>query len=240
MALKHKLDSLDGLDDARKALYKKVGDKFVLDVEGLEDGDLAGLKKQVETLLAEKKAAEKKAREEQEAARAAAEEAAKKAGNVEALEKSWQEKLAAREKELQDKYESEVGSLTGDVNRLLVDNVAAGLARELAIQGSDIALLPHIQSRLRVDVRDGKRTTIVVDAKGQPSALTLEDLKKEIAGNPAFAPLIAGSKASGGGAGGNGSGGAAGANKTMKRSDFDALDPDARRAFIKDGGTPTD
>jgi hypothetical protein len=239
MALKHKLDSLDGLDDATKALYKKVGDKFVLDVEGMDDGDLAGLKAQNEKLLAEKKAAEKKAREDAEAARLANEDAAKKAGNIDALEKSWQQKLADREKELQAKYETDVGSLTSDVNRLLIDNVAATAARDLAIQGSDGLLLPHIQARLRVDVRDGKRTTVVVDAKGQPSALTLDDLKKEISGNPAFAPVIAGSKASGGGAGGANGGGAAGA-KTMKRSEFDALPPPDRVARMNEGVTLTD
>jgi hypothetical protein len=47
MSLKFKLDSLDGLDEATKALYEKQGDKFVLKVEGLEDGDTAGLKNKV-------------------------------------------------------------------------------------------------------------------------------------------------------------------------------------------------
>lgn len=239
MALKHKLDTLDGLDDATKALYKKVGEKFVLDVDGLEDGDVAGLKKQNEQLLAEKKAAEKKAKEEAEAARAAAEEAAKKSGNVDALEKSWKEKYDKAMADAQAKYDADVGSLSGDVNRLLVDNVASSVARELAVPGSDGLLLPHIQSRLRVDVRDGKRTTVVVDAKGQPSALTLDDLKKEFSGNAAFAPVIAGSKASGSGAGGAKGGGAAGA-KTLKIADFNALPPKERAAHMAGGGTVTE
>jgi hypothetical protein len=243
---KFKLDSLDGLSDEHKKLYVKKGDKFVLQVEGMENDDVAGLKTQVENLLTEVKTAkaslktmqdEKVAAEE--AARASAEEAARKKGDVTSLEKSWGEKLAKREQELTSKYETDVGSLTKDVERLLIDNVAAGMAREIAVQGSDIALLPHIKSRLKVDVRDGKRTTVVVDANGQPSALSLEDLSKEFVGNAAFAPVIAGSKASGGGAGGAKPGGAGGA-KTMKRADFETLDPAGKQKAMKDGTTLTD
>lgn len=49
----------------------------------------------------------------------------------------------------------------------------------------------------------------VLDAGDKLSAATLDELKAEIANDAAFAPLIAGSKASGGGAGGAGGGGGA-------------------------------
>ena len=50
---------------------------------------------------------------------------------------------------------------------------------------------------------------VVLDPQGKLSAATLDELKAEIANDAAFAPLIAGSKASGGGAGGAGGGGGA-------------------------------
>lgn len=43
MMLKRKLDSLDGVDDAIKALYKQEGDAFILQAEG-ESEDVAPLK----------------------------------------------------------------------------------------------------------------------------------------------------------------------------------------------------
>ena len=53
-----------------------------------------------------------------------------------------------------------------------------------------------------MDIRDGKPTVVVLDANGKPSAATLEELKAEFVNDPAFAPLIVGSKASGSGASG--------------------------------------
>jgi hypothetical protein len=69
--------------------------------------------------------------------------------------------------------------------------------------------LPHIERRLSVEQRDGKPVVVVLDQQGKLSAATLDELKAEFANDVAFAPLIAGSKASGGGAGGAGSGGGA-------------------------------
>lgn len=206
MALKFQVDSLDGLDEGVATLYEKKGDKFQLKVEGIPQGeDVAGLKAKVEELLAEKKEAARKAKEAEEAAKAAAEEAARKNGDVAALEKSWQEKLAKREQELLQQVEG----LSGNINAMLVDNVAVKLASELAVPGSADLLIPHIKSRLAAEQREGKFVTVIRDKDGKPSASTIDDLKTEFASNPAFAPVIVGSKASGGGAGGGNGGGAA-------------------------------
>jgi len=69
--------------------------------------------------------------------------------------------------------------------------------------------LPHIERRLSVEQRDGKPVVVVLDQQGKLSAATLDELKAEFANDVAFAPLIAGSKASGGGANGAGNGGGA-------------------------------
>ena len=208
--LKFQLDTLEGVDEAVRALYTEKDGKFVLGIEGLpQQEDVSGLKAKVDELLGEKKLAEKKAREAEEAARLEREEAARKSGNVEELERSWTEKFTRREAELTGTLEQERATLSGQIRDLTVGRTATDIASALAVQGSAKALLPHIERRLSVEQRDGKPVVVVLDAQGKLSAATLDELKAEIANDAAFAPLIAGSKASGGGAGGAGGGGGA-------------------------------
>ncbi|WP_460100074.1 hypothetical protein [Pseudomonas sp. H3_C08] len=212
--LKFQLDTLEGVDEAVRALYTEKDGKFVLGIEGLpQQEDVSGLKAKVDELLGEKKAAEKKAREAEDAARLEREEAARKSGNVEELERSWTEKFNRREAELNGMLEQERGTLSGQIRDLTVGRTATDIASALAVQGSAKALLPHIERRLSVEQRDGKPVVVVLDAQGKLSAATLDELKSEIANDAAFAPLIAGSKASGGGAGGAGGGGGAAKGK---------------------------
>lgn len=185
-------------------------------------------------MLGEKKESERKRKEAEAAAIKAAEEAARKSGDVAALEKSWKEKTETEVGEWKGRFESE----RSHVQRLLVDNVAAGLANELALQGSANVLLPHVRSRLAVDYVDGVPMTRVLGPDGKPSAATIDELKSEFAANTAFAPIIAGSKASGSGASGAGRGGAA--SKTMKRADFDQLGATDKAKAMRDGVTLTD
>jgi hypothetical protein len=214
MTLKFQLDTLEGVDDSVKALYVEKDGKFVLGIEGLpQPEDVSGLKSKVEELLSEKKAAEKARREAEDAARAEREEAARKSGNVEELERSWSEKYARREAELNGMLESERGTLSTQIRDLTVGRTATDIASALAIPGSAEALLPHIERRLSVEQRDGMPVVVVLDKQGKLSASTLDELKAEFANNAAFAPLIAGSKASGGGASGAGNGGGAAKGK---------------------------
>ena len=212
--LKFQIDSLDGVDEAVRALYTEKDGKFVLGIEGLpQQEDVSGLKAKVDELLGEKKLAEKKAREAEELARTEREEAARKSGNVEELEKSWSEKFNRREAELNGLLEQERGTLSTQIRDLTVGRTATDIASALAIPGSAKALLPHIERRLSVEQRDGKPVVVVLDQQGKLSAATLDELKAEFANDTAFAPLIAGSKASGGGAAGAGGGGGAAKGK---------------------------
>lgn len=212
--LKFQLDTLEGVDEAVRALYTEKDGKFVLGIEGLpQQEDVSGLKAKVDELLGEKKLAEKKAREAEELARTEREEAARKSGNVEELEKSWSEKYNRREAELNGMLEQERGTLSSQIRDLTVGRTATDIASALAIPGSAKALLPHIERRLSVEQRDGKPVVVVLDQQGKLSAATLDELKAEFANDTAFAPLIAGSKASGGGAAGAGGGGGAAKGK---------------------------
>src|SRR5690606_28444155 len=123
-------------------------------------------------LIAEKREAQRKAKEREEAAAQAAAEAAAKAGDVEALNKSWEAKLAKREAELAEALKARDSQLMD----LTVGATAQRLASDLAVPGSADVLLPHIKSRLRYE--DGK--TIVLDAEGKPSASTVDELANEI------------------------------------------------------------
>ncbi|MBF0675583.1 hypothetical protein [Pseudomonas sp.] len=210
---KYQLDSLDGLDEGARAFYEEKDGKFQLKVEGIPQGeDVSGLKAKIDELLSEKKTEAEKRKQAEENARKTAEEAARKNGDVEALENSWREKLTKREQELLSERES----LASQIKELTVGRAATDLAAELAVQGSAKALLPHLQARLSMDIRDGKPTVVVLDANGKPSAATLAELKAEFTSDPAFAPLIVGTHASGSGAGGaKPGGGAAGVPKTL-------------------------
>lgn len=229
MSLKYEIDTVDGLDASIASLYDKTeGGKYRLKVEGIED--TSGLKKKVDELLNEKKAAAKARQEAEEAAARAAEEAARKTGDVSALEKSWQEKYA---KGIGEK-DSELAALRGSLNKMLVDNVAVSLANELAVQGSAALLIPHIKARLEVDTSGGEPKTIVIGPDGKRSALTVEELKAEFAANQAFAPVLAGSKATGGGASGTGAGG--GAAKSVTRAQFEQMSAGQQMEHIRAGG----
>ncbi|AWS52564.1 hypothetical protein [Providencia rettgeri] len=199
-------EEFDALTDEQKAFYKESGGNYQLQIEGMPDiPDVSGLQKKVDELLSEKKSEQEKRRQAEEAAKKAAEEQARKNGDIESLEKSWAEKLKARESELLVQLQEKDTSL----HTLLVDNVAQTLATKLAGDAAPL-IMPHIKSRLSVE--EGK--TRVVDSAGHPSAFTIDDLEKEFRSNQLFAPVIIGSKATGtGGEGGKGKSPAGGSDK---------------------------
>lgn len=179
------------------------------------------LKAKNDELIAEKREAQRKAKEREEAAAQAAAEAAAKTGDVEALNKSWETKLANREAEFAQALKARDSQLMD----LTVGATAQRLASDLAVPGSADVLLPHIKSRLRYEGGN----TVVLDAEGKPSASTVDELANEIRNDSRFKPLIVASMADGGGASGSRGGGAA----TLKRSQ---MTPTEKRAFIEKNG----
>ncbi|QHJ81572.1 MAG: hypothetical protein [Caudoviricetes sp.] len=236
--MKYKLDSLEGLSEEIKALYEEKDGAFYLKVEGLpqQDADIEGLKKKNEELLAEKKAEQKKRQEAEDQARRETEEAARKKGDVAALEASWQAKLEQAEA----KHAEANKALQDQVYKLTVGQTAQSLASELSIKGSEAVLLPHITNRLQVETTESGEVKVrVLDSQGKPSALSIDDLKKEFRGNVAFKPLIVASNASGSGASGGGSGGGAAKKPsemtTQERLDFQKNDPQGFQTAMTNG-----
>jgi hypothetical protein len=211
--MKRKLtkQEFDTLPEALKEHYKADGDAYALK---LEDDDTGALKRAKDYEKAARQAAEAKLRETEkrladiEAKLAAdADKGARAKGDIDALEKSWQAKLAKADADKADA----LAKMQGQLQRLLVDNVAQTLAADIATVPE--LILPHIKSRLAVEEADGKHITRVLDAAGNPSALTVDELKAEFIGNEKFSAVIIGSKAKGGGASGGGGGGASDVKK---------------------------
>lgn len=147
-------------------------------------------------LLEETKAAKAAKAEQEKAALAASEEAARKAGDVDALDKSWQKKYA----ELEGASTGKVSAMQQQLNSILVDSVASSLAADIAVDADAAELLvEQIKKSLGAVEKDGKFVTVVLE-EGKPSARTTDELKDLIKSNKKFARLVKGSPA--GGAGG--------------------------------------
>lgn len=196
--------------------------------------DFKALQSSVEALEAKNRELLKEKSDAKKAAETAAAEAAKKSGDVEALEKSWQQKLndAVTEKD------GKLSEYQKMIDRMTVGTQAQKLAAELALPGSADALLPHIESRLQVEIKDGQPDIRVLGKDGKPSAASLDDLRKEIEENKAFAPLLVGSKASG--SGDVSANGKPASGKTITRIQFDAMNALDRAAHFKSGGKIVD
>jgi len=233
MALKAILDSIEGIPEPIAKEYVKGEDgKFTLAVEGAED--VGALKRAKDHEKAARQTAEKTLKELQTLHEKSQEEidemrrGAIPKGDVEKLEGSWRTKLEKKEAELN----AQVAARDVTLKSLLVDNIAQTIAAK--ISNSPDLILPHIQRRLTTELDNGKFITRVLDHEGKPSALTIEELQKELTLDKRFAPIIIGSKASGGGAsGGSGSGSGAPNVDLSKPFDWGKATPKEIAARIK-------
>ena len=184
----------DGAGSGAGADGAAEGGQDGVDVAALQ-AELAALKGHHEKLLGETKAAKAKAKEEAEVARVAAEEAARKSGDVSALDKSWQEKYAKAEAE----YGAKLTAAQQQLQTVLVDNVAQKAAMDIAVDAECAELLADkLRGSLGLAEVDGKMQTVVLDADGKRSALTVDELKKQLIAK--YPRLVKGNPA--GGAGG--------------------------------------
>lgn len=233
MALKHKLTKVeyDALTDAMKALYKADGDSFLLDTEGVDD--VGELRRAKERETAEAKKQRERADKAEKEAQDARDAISREKGDVSALDKSWQKKfdegIAA---------EKEKSKLLGkQLNNALIDTRATAIAAELAGDAAEL-LLPTLKQRMQLEI-DGENVIVrVLDKDGRKSALTVDELKKEVAEDKRFAKIVIASKASGSGAaggnrqpnGGAGSGGQGGKKfhelNSQERTEWYKRDPE--------------
>lgn len=240
MALKKRLQTLDGLDEAIRSLYKQAGDGFELDVEGgLSDGSesVATLERTVKSLRKERDEAVAK----QKAAETSAEDAAKK---LEALEASgrqsdekvsamlakWQEDTKAKVESAVKEAELKYAPLAQKVERYELDGALQ--AAFLANGGSKKHLaravaLAKLEGWTLADGKPVKR-----DEAGELSTVTVEDYFK-VSFREAVPEFYEGSKASGSDARGADRGAAAKGGASGSVFKWSSED---RRAFIEANG----
>lgn len=231
--LKRFIAKLEDVEEALRGFYKKSGDGFVLQVDGKDaetEETITGLKNAKEHEKNLRVSAEGKIStlttqlEEATTARDAAiteRDAAKSAQgtDVAALEASWQKKVDDANT-AKTAIEQE---LTSEVERLLVTNTATAMAHKISTVPE--LFQDTIAKRLKVEKgADGKYFTRVLDATGNPSAVTLDELEKELLANDKYAAIMIAGKGSGGGAGGPGSGGGAGEKKWLEYSDAELVE----------------
>jgi hypothetical protein len=155
---------------------------------------------------------------------------AEETGNYDSIKKSFDEKAG----KIEETYKGQLSEKDQLIKDLTVGQKATELAASLF--GEDADLHKHIvKDRLSVEQSNGKATVIVLDADGQPSAASVDELRDEIFNNPKYARIVVGSNASGGGANGSSAKGGGANQKTIKSADFYALPEPERKALMKEG-----
>lgn len=204
--LQYKLETLEGLSAELAELYEEKDGAYFLKVDGVVPkyhadkilGEKAELKTRLDSI--------EQARLEAEAERQRIEEQAridslKKNGDIESLEKSWAERLQAREADLLQQIQEKNEALYKETVEVKALNIAGAIkesARPLA--------MGYIKSRLRLG-DDG--IVRVVDEQGNLTASTIDEFKESLKTNPMFQDIVIVNTNSGGGAAGSGFGGGA-------------------------------
>jgi hypothetical protein len=194
MALKRKItkEGFDELDETKQSFYVEKDGNYFLD---MEDEDTGALLRAKEHEKENRVKAEKEAKALRDRLAQIEEDGLRKRGDVEALEKSWNEKHSSVIQEM----ESRNAALKNSVKKQILESKADALASKLSMSPS--LLKRAILERLEVDFDSESGPALrILDVNGKPSATTFDELEKEILANKEYAPILYGSKASGGGA----------------------------------------
>lgn len=212
MALKAKLDQVgyDVLDDAGKANYKKAGDGYVVDVEGIED--VTALENTVKALRVEIKDFRTKAKEfegidpakarQYETQAQEAERKLKEAnGDYTAVTTQMKDAHAKELKTERDRFASLETTFS---NKVRSEAIAVALAKH---KGS-ILLVPHVERLTKVvQAENGDYSVQVLSADGKPrvdaktgSLMTMDGLIEEMKADTLFGVGFEATQRGGGGA----------------------------------------
>lgn len=226
MKLKRKIskDEFEKLSEELQGIYSEEGDSYMLTLEG--DEDAGALKRAKDREKELRREAETKLAEMENRLSEIEGDDARKKGDIQTLEKSWQKKI----EETETKYKGELENLQSFAKSQLVDSVASSLASELST--SPRLLMPHIKSRLQADFEGDKPATRILDKDGKPSALSIEDLKNEFLTDKDFSSILIASKASGG-AGGEKKAQGFGESGGEKPKDLSSLNPKEMAAYLE-------
>ena len=250
-ALKAILKSLEGLADPIKELYRKDGEEFRLDVEGLvpkatldefRDNNVL-LKKEKDDLTAKLKQFDgidvAKVKEMQETERKVKDGELVKAGKYEELLASKIDPILKRHSEEREADKKDKERLATQLSKVMIDQELTKIATAKGLRPEAIMdMLGRLRPEFSVvgdkvvslDEQGGMRRT----DSGEPYSLdrSIEGLAK--AAPHLFQPSTGGGTPPGGPKFAPGT-------KTMVRAEFDKLDPTTKMTFVtKDGGKVTD
>jgi hypothetical protein len=191
MALAFEIDSLDGLEESVKTLYKEHNGKFRLDVSGIDPAD-------------ELKGALQREREERKAAKARADQLEREKAEAEEVrlrEKSEFKELYEREKSAAQKLKEEWEAEKLTTKKEKISNAALQIGAELGDQESSVKLLTR-EAKDYIEIENGVVKYLIGGVEVTKEVL-VDTLAKQ------YPQLCKGSGASGGGAAGGKNGGAA-------------------------------
>ena len=209
-------------------IYRHAG---VLKLKGTLN-DLDGKLKATSTKLTEY---ETKQAQTQAEAEHAAFEKMKKEGKIDEILEDQRRRHEAEKAELSEKLTNKDKAII----RKAVDGVASDLAGEIATDVGRAMVKKEIASRVQFDPDTEKYTFLSED--GSATSLDLKGFKAELLKSQALSPLIKAQFSTGGGAeGGQGKNAGSASQKTVTRSQFDAMDHKTRLEFAKAGGKVTD
>lgn len=245
MAIKTIVQTLDGIPDHFKTEYKPIegGQGFYFDAEGIEEHPRVGALKRAKEREAQEATAAKKAlqdatdrlnalsgeheklsKEFEERLRATA---GSKDEDLQRLDLKWGEKLKKQDAE----YKGQIAQRDAALTKVLVMDQARAIVANMNPADPDFVdvILPHVVRRLTVELTpDGARTR-VLDTDGKPSADSVQELTEHFKVDKRFAPLLTGSRASGGSA----NGGNAGGSGSPGKIDLTKASPAEKAAYYK-------
>ena len=170
------------------------------------DEMVSGLKSNNEKLLGEKKTAQAERTAQEEISRAAREEAAKKSGDVEAIEKSLNERHQLEVDSYKEKLTKRDNLILGERNVAVVNDLSSDFIDTFKGLGKTI-LNTMVETSYN---DDGQPVTKYKDQAGNLLTTELTVFKEYLKTNDAFKSLLKGVQMDGGGAtGSNGNGGGA-------------------------------
>ncbi len=192
---------------------------------------ISGLKAKNDELLGKMKAKTEQAKADEAERRRIEQESAKKAGQVEELEKSLRSQFEAERSQLTARQQALQARITGAEKKAILSSLAVDF-----IDAESVDLIDHMVSVELDD--DGNTVTKFTGADGQLLTTDPAEFKKIMRNNKAIARLLKADDTNGGGSQGGKAG--AGGKATMKRSEFESLNPTAKRQFVAKGGSVTD
>jgi hypothetical protein len=208
-------DGIEGITEEQKAeIEKNIGKNYVSSEE------FERVSSKSAELLSETKKAKQEKREAEEAKEKERLEKEARSGDIEGLKNSYEEKIAS--------LNETISGFQSKENTRVVEDVASAFVKKNVVNDPFIQRSMTEAFSKRVDVREGN--PVVLDAKGNLTALSIEDLQSEFLQNSDYKSHLIGSDASGGGAASGSGGSASGkAPKTLK----DCETPEERRQVIR-------